>query len=54
MKKAIPALLAVFVLFWLFTDPKGLADVASRGGSAGLSFASDMGTAVIDFVDELA
>ncbi len=30
-KKAILALVVVFLGFWMFTDPNGLADAASAG-----------------------
>jgi hypothetical protein len=52
-KKAVLALVVVFLGFWMFTDPDGLADAASAGLGQTWSLAQQLFTAVIDFVGAL-
>ncbi|MFT4082073.1 MAG: hypothetical protein QM638_05765 [Nocardioides sp.] len=53
MKKVIIAVLVVFLGFWLFTDPHGLATTAKSAGGAGWDGATQMFTKVIDFIGDL-
>ena len=50
-KKLILVLAVVFVGFWLFKDPNGLADAASTGAENAWAVLSQLFTAIIDFVD---
>jgi hypothetical protein len=52
-KKAILALVVVFLGFWMFTDPKGLADAAQDAAAQTWSLAEQLFRAVIDFVGAL-
>jgi hypothetical protein len=52
-KKAILALVVVFLGFWMFTDPKGLADAAQDAAAQTWSLAEQLFSAVIDFVGAL-
>jgi hypothetical protein len=52
-KKAILALVVVFLGFWMFTDPKGLADAAQAAAAQTWSLAEQLFSAVIDFVGAL-
>jgi len=52
MKKAILAVLVVFLGFWLFKDPHGLAVTAQTAGGHGWNGASDFMTAVIQFIKD--
>ena len=52
-KKAIFALVVVFLGFWMFTDPNGLADAASAGAEQAWVLAQQLFTAIIDFVGAL-
>lgn len=53
MKKAVVALLVGFGLFWMVTDPHGLARSAQKAGDSGAALTSDVFTSVITFVREL-
>ena len=54
-KKAVLAVVVVFLGFWMFTDPNGLADTAKDAGDAGLERRpSSSSAALIDFVGALA
>ncbi|MEX0428802.1 hypothetical protein AB3X52_14340 [Nocardioides sp. DS6] len=53
MKKAIIAVLVVFLGFWLFTDPHGLATTAKDVGGAAWVGVSALFTKVIDFITDL-
>lgn len=53
-KKLLLLGVVVFLGFWMFTDPSGLASTARAGGEEGWSLLTDLFTAVIRFVDELA
>ena len=52
-KKAMLALVVVFLGFWMFTDPSGLADAARAGFSQAWSLAQDLFRAVIRFFGAL-
>lgn len=52
-RKSVIALLVVFLGFWMFTDPDGLADAAAVGAGQTWSLARQLFTAVIDFVGAL-
>lgn len=49
-KKLIALVLIVFLGFWMFTDPSGLADTAKAAGSSGWDLTSQAFDGVIDFV----
>lgn len=51
MKKLVIAVLVVFLGFWLFTDPHGLAASSSTAGGGAWTAARSMFQAVIDFID---
>lgn len=53
MKKAVLALIVVFMGFWMFTDPTGLADSAKTIGAQGWGVAEQLFQAVIKFLDVL-
>lgn len=53
MKKALVAVLVVFVLFWMFTDPRGLADATGGLASQLASWTEELFTAVIRFAGEM-
>ncbi len=52
-KKAILALLVVFLGFWMFTDPDGLAEAAESTASTLWDLLVDLFEAVIAFFGEL-
>ena len=52
-KKVLLVLLVVFLGFWMFTDPRGLADAASTGGSEVWGLLTQVFDAVIRFVGAL-
>lgn len=49
-KKLLLALTVVFVGFWMFTDPRSLADAAGQGAGAAWSLTTQFFGAVIDFL----
>jgi hypothetical protein len=49
----IIAVLVVFLGFWLFTDPNGLAATSKTAGSGAWTAAESMFRAVIDFLSAL-
>jgi hypothetical protein len=53
MKKAILAVLVVFLGFWLFTDPHSLATTAKTASGHGWAGASSFMEAVINFIQDL-
>lgn len=53
MKKAVIALLVGFGLFWMVTDPHGLAVSAQTAGTHLADLTGQFFTAVIAFVREL-
>jgi hypothetical protein len=52
-KKLLILAVVVFVGFWMFTDPSGLAAMAKTGGSNGWELLTQLFTAVIDFLQQL-
>jgi hypothetical protein len=52
-KKALLALVVVFLGFWMFTDPDGLAEAARAAGAQTWQLAEQLFTAVIDFFGAL-
>jgi hypothetical protein len=52
-KKAMLAVVVVFLGFWMFTDPQGLADAARSGFSQAWSLAEQLFSAVIRFFGAL-
>lgn len=52
-KKAMLVVVVIFLGFWMFTDPQGLAGAAKAGGEQTWSLAAQLFSAVIDFVGEL-
>ena len=53
-KKAILALLVVFLGFWMFTDPDGLAEAARATAGSGWELLVSLFEAIIAFFGELA
>jgi hypothetical protein len=52
-KKAFMAVVVVFLGFWMFTDPSGLAEAARAGASQVWSLAEQLFQAVIRFFGAL-
>lgn len=52
-KKGVLAVVVLFIGFYLFTDPAGLADLASAGGSQGWTLTTELFEATIKFLNEL-
>jgi hypothetical protein len=52
-KKALLAVVVVFLGFWMFTDPGGLANAAKAFGAQTWALAEDLFQAVIRFFGEL-
>lgn len=53
MQKLVLVLVVVFLGFWMFTDPSGLADAGGAVGSKLMTWTGNLFDAVITFVDEL-
>jgi hypothetical protein len=53
MKKAVLVLVVVFLGFWMFTDPNGLAVAAKSAGAQAWELTEQLFAAVIDFFDAL-
>ncbi|MGH3306561.1 MAG: hypothetical protein ACRDOX_02645 [Nocardioides sp.] len=53
-KKAVLAIVVVFMGFWMFTDPQGLADAAKGAGSQTWQLSTQLFRALIDFFGALA
>jgi hypothetical protein len=53
-KKAVLAIVIVFLGFWMFTDSHGLADAGRAGGEQTWSLTTQLFGAVIDFIREFA
>ncbi|WP_230084268.1 hypothetical protein [Nocardioides marmotae] len=53
MQKLVLVLVVVFLGFWMFTDPSGLADAGAAVGGQVVSWTGDLFDAVITFVGEL-
>jgi hypothetical protein len=52
-KKGVLILVVVFLGFYMFTDPAGLAELAKTGGGEGWDLTTQMFEATIKFLDEL-
>lgn len=52
-KKGVLAVVVLFIGFYLFKDPAGLAALASDGGGIGWDFTTQLFEATIKFLDEL-
>ena len=52
-KKALLAVVVVFLGFWMFTDPGGLASAAKAAGAQTWELTEDLFSAVIRFFGEL-
>jgi len=52
-KKGVLAVVVLFIGFYLFTDPAGLADLAAVGGSKGWDLTTQLFEATIKFLNEL-
>jgi hypothetical protein len=52
-KRVVTLVVIVFLGFWMFTDPTSLARIVTDGGNNGWSVATDLFTAVIDFIKQL-
>lgn len=52
-KKLVLVAVVVFLGFWMFTDPSGLAEVAKDGGSSGWALLTDGFRGLIRFIGEL-
>ena len=52
-KKVVAVVVIVFLGFWMFTDPGGLARNAKDGGGWAWDLTTDVFTAVIDFIKQL-
>ncbi len=53
LKKLLIVVVFVFVGFWLFTDPQGLASAARGAGGQVWELATSLFSSVIDFVSAL-
>lgn len=53
MKKAVLAVLVIFIGFWLFQDPHGLAQASKHLSSVGASGVGHLFKNVITFVSDL-
>ncbi len=51
-KKAALVVVVVFLGFWMFTDPSGLADTAQSAGGTTWDKTTELFSAVIDFLRE--
>lgn len=52
-KKLVLVVVVLFLGFYMFTDPAGLADLASESGSKGWELTTNLFEATIQFIDEL-
>jgi hypothetical protein len=53
VKKVVIALGVLFLGFWMFTDPNGLAEAAKGAADQGWTLTQQLFTAIIDFVGAL-
>jgi hypothetical protein len=53
MRRAVVVLLVVFGVFWMVTDPHGLAQSAHKAGANGAEMTGEFFDAVITFIREL-
>ena len=52
-KKLVLVVLVLFLGFWMFNDPRGLADMAGSGGSNLWEMTTQLFEATIRFINEL-
>lgn len=52
-KKLIGVVVVVFLGFWMFTDPNGLAESAKSAGSGAWALTTQLFSGVIDFLGEM-
>jgi hypothetical protein len=52
-KKVVLLAVVLFLGFYMFTDPRGLADLASASGSGGWDLTTQFFEATIRFLNEL-
>lgn len=52
-KKLFGLVVVVFLGFWMFTDPTGLAETAKSAGSNGWDLATQAFSGLIDFIGAL-
>lgn len=52
-KKGVLLVVVVFLGFYMFTDPRGLADLATSGAGEGWALATNFFEATIRFLNEL-
>jgi len=52
-KKLLGVAIVVFLGFWMFTDPHGLAVTAKDAGSGGWHLATEAFSGIINFVGDL-
>jgi hypothetical protein len=53
VKKLLPALVVLFLGFWMFTDPHGLAHATTSSAGQSWDLSSQMFTALIRFFHAL-
>ena len=52
-KKLLLVVVVVFLGFWMFHDPQGLATIAKDGSAKGWDLTSQLFSATIDFIHQL-
>ncbi|MCL2543149.1 MAG: hypothetical protein FWE71_11925 [Nocardioidaceae bacterium] len=52
-KKLLGVVIVVFLGFWMFTDPSGLATTAKGAGSNGWHLTTQAFTGIINFVGDM-
>ena len=53
LKKVVPLLLVVFIGYYMFTDPSGLAEVAKDGAASLWDGLTNLFAATIDFLNAI-
>ena len=54
LKKVVGLVLVVFLLFYMFTDPSGLAELAKEAGTALWDLTQQLFGAIIRFIDAMS
>ncbi|HEY3014687.1 MAG TPA: hypothetical protein VGJ41_06225 [Nocardioides sp.] len=52
LKKVVIIVAVLFVGFWMFNDPSGLAQLTKDGAGKALDLGGDLFTALIDFIKQ--
>jgi len=52
LKKVVIIAAVLFVGFWMFNDPAGLAQLTKDGAGKGLDLGGDLASAVMDFIKQ--